>query len=244
MLGEAAGSVGVGVRRIQVPAGAWSTPAHEHGSEEEIFYVLSGRGVTWQREQTTEIGARDCIVYHAGGGAHSLHALEPLDVLAFGPRHRSPGVSFPRLGMSLVGRRAVESLARGARGRPDPVRPRGAGRPAGAPGRARAAAHDDRQRRRGAGPGGRAREGPGPQTGPRRRRGVEDDRHQAHRGRPGKDSSPQHCHSLEEELFVVLDGDGVLVLGDEETPGPRRARRRATRRAPGSPTCSAPATRG
>src|SRR5205823_5013050 len=81
----------------------------EHGSEEEIFYVLSGRGVTWQREQTAEVGAGDCIVYHAGGGAHSLHAIEPLDVLAFGPRHRAPGVSFPRLGMSLVGRRAVES---------------------------------------------------------------------------------------------------------------------------------------
>ena len=27
-----------------------------------------------------------------------------------------------------------------------------------------------------------------------------------------------HCHSVEEEIFVILDGDGVLVLGDEETP--------------------------
>jgi uncharacterized cupin superfamily protein len=35
---------------------------------------------------------------------------------------------------------------------------------------------------------------------------------------PGKLSVPLHCHSLEEELFVVLDGEGVLLLGDEETP--------------------------
>ena len=35
---------------------------------------------------------------------------------------------------------------------------------------------------------------------------------------PGKESAPAHCHSLEEEIFVILDGDGVLVLGEEETP--------------------------
>jgi uncharacterized cupin superfamily protein len=27
---------------------------------------------------------------------------------------------------------------------------------------------------------------------------------------------PPHCHSVEEELFVVLDGDGALLLGDDE----------------------------
>ncbi len=32
-LGEAAGSVGVGARRIELPTGGWSTPAHEHGRE-------------------------------------------------------------------------------------------------------------------------------------------------------------------------------------------------------------------
>src|SRR5205807_8720802 len=35
---------------------------------------------------------------------------------------------------------------------------------------------------------------------------------------PGKESAPQHCHTLEEELFVILDGDGVVVLGEEEFP--------------------------
>ena len=27
-----------------------------------------------------------------------------------------------------------------------------------------------------------------------------------------------HCHSAEEEVFVVLEGDGTLLLGDEEHP--------------------------
>ena len=34
----------------------------------------------------------------------------------------------------------------------------------------------------------------------------------------GKESAPQHCHSVEEEIFVILEGEGSLVLHDEETP--------------------------
>jgi uncharacterized cupin superfamily protein len=35
---------------------------------------------------------------------------------------------------------------------------------------------------------------------------------------PGALTYPPHCHSSEEELFVVLDGSGSLLLGDEEHP--------------------------
>jgi uncharacterized cupin superfamily protein len=218
MLGEAAGSVAVGVRRIQVPAGAWSTPAHEHGSEEEIFWVLEGRGVTWQRERTADIAAGDCIVYHAGGGAHSLHAIEPLDVLAFGPRHRVPGVSFPRLGMSLVGRRAVESAHGVLEGAPVQfVREAQAGPP-------------EIPDESGPRPTTIVNVGavPGREVARQRVAGLRRDLGVAAGSRttgikhievaPRKDSSPQHCHSLEEELFVVLEGDGALMLGDEPTP--------------------------
>lgn len=34
--------------------------------------------------------------------------------------------------------------------------------------------------------------------------------------RAGKLNCPPHCHSAEEELFVVLDGEGTCLLGDEE----------------------------
>ena len=36
--------------------------------------------------------------------------------------------------------------------------------------------------------------------------------------RPGMLSSLPHCHSSEEEVFVVLEGSGTLLLGDEEHP--------------------------
>lgn len=33
---------------------------------------------------------------------------------------------------------------------------------------------------------------------------------------PGKMGYPPHCHAAEEEIFVVLAGEGTLFLGDEE----------------------------
>jgi uncharacterized cupin superfamily protein len=35
---------------------------------------------------------------------------------------------------------------------------------------------------------------------------------------PGHLNCPPHCHSAEEEIFVVLDGDGWALLGDDEEP--------------------------
>ena len=65
---------------------------------------------------------------------------------------------------------------------------------------------------------------------------------------PGKLNAPPHCHSAEEEIFVVLDGDGHLLLWEEdgvaEHPVRARLRRRAGRQAPASPTRSAPASSG
>ncbi|HEY3207441.1 MAG TPA: cupin domain-containing protein, partial [Gaiellaceae bacterium] len=69
-LGRAAGSVTVGVKRVQVDPGARSTPLHMEGSEEEIFFVLDGSGLSWQDdgdgETTYEIRAGDCLVHLAG----------------------------------------------------------------------------------------------------------------------------------------------------------------------------------
>jgi uncharacterized cupin superfamily protein len=216
-LGEAAGSVAVGVRRIEVPAGSWSTPAHEHGREEEIFYVLGGRGLSWQKGRTAEVGAGDCIVYLPGRGAHTLCALEDLDVLAFGPRIADESPRFPRLGLSLVGRRAVESL----------------------PGRIDGASIQF-VREAELGPPEQAQE-PGERPGTivnvdavpaERIERARVERTRRNLGRaagsvttgiqhvevsPGKESVAQHCHSLEEEIFVILAGDGVLVLGEGET---------------------------
>jgi uncharacterized cupin superfamily protein len=217
-LGEAAGSFGVGVRRLELPAGGWSTPAHQHGREEEIFFVLSGGGLSWQDGKTFEIAAGDCIVYRAAEAAHTLHALEPLDVLAFGPRLDDESVGFPRLGLSLVGGRAVESVDGVAEGLPIQfVREAAAGppqlpaepspRPPTIVNLADVQA-DTIERPRVA----RTRRNLG------RAAGSVTTGLQHVEAAPGKLSAPQHCHSAEEEIFVVLDGEGELLLGAEEIP--------------------------
>ncbi len=217
-LGEGAGSVNVGLSRLQVADGGWSTPVHEHGREEEIFYVLAGRGLSYQDERAAEIGAGDCIVYLAGEGAHSLHGIEGLDVLAFGMRCEDEAPRFPRQGLSRVGNRAVETIDGSLDGEP---------------------VQWVREARLGA-PELPTEPGVRPPTivnvadvepiSLERPRVVRTRRHLSREAgsvqtglqhvevAPGKESTAQHCHSVEEELFVMLDGDGVLVLGDEELP--------------------------
>jgi uncharacterized cupin superfamily protein len=217
-LGDAAGCRRVGLQRIELPSGMWSTPAHEHGRSEEIFFVVAGAGISWQAGAAAAIRAGDCIVYHPRGGAHTLRADEPLDVLAFGTREHDESPAFPRLELSLIGARAVESLPYVFEGGPIQF----AGEAELGP------------------PEVSTEPGPRPQT------IVNLDAVEAHRVKrprvhrirrrisahagsrqaglqhvqvaPGMESSAQHCHSMEEELFVILHGDGVLVLDDAQTP--------------------------
>ncbi len=217
-VGEAADCVGVGVRRIEVANGGWSTPAHEHGRQEEIFYVLAGRGLSWQAGKASEIGAGDCIVYRPGQGAHSIHGLDGLDVLAFGQRGGDEAPRFPRLGASLLGSRWVESQDGAFDGfpiqfvkeselgppelpaQPDP-RPATIVNVGAVEGKTEDRPLVQRTRRNLGRAGGSVATGI-----------------QHVEVAPGKESGPQHCHSMEEEVFVVLGGNGVLVLGDEEIP--------------------------
>jgi uncharacterized cupin superfamily protein len=201
-LGREAGTRTVGLRRIEVAGGHFSTPAHDHGADEEIFFVLAGEGLLWEEGKTYEVRAGDCIVHRPLRGAHTLRAGEGgLDVLVFGERRDPHLTALPRIGMAWSFPRWV-ALAGGdppfaleaAAGPPEcpaplPERPRNVVALADAP---TVFGGAGRLLGRGAGAGVT---GLNHVTLP-----------------PGGQGASPHCHSEEEELFVVLDGDGTLRL--------------------------------
>jgi uncharacterized cupin superfamily protein len=201
-LGREAGSRTVGLRRIEVAEGHFSTPAHEHGADEEIFFVLAGEGLLWQDGETFAVGAGDCIAHRPKRGAHTLRGgAGGLDVLVFGQRRDASLTALPRAGIAWSFPRWVElgegdspfarEAAAGAPECPEPSaeRPRNVVAFADVP-----AVFDGRVRRVGKAAGAVA-------TGLNHALLSAEQR-----------GALAHCHSMEEELFVVLDGDGVLEL--------------------------------
>jgi uncharacterized cupin superfamily protein len=205
-LGRAAGTRGVGVRRMEVDPRRQSVCAHMHTAEEEIVFVLGGSGRSWQDGRTCPIEAGDCIVQLPDREAHTLVAGDDgLDVLVFGTRLVAELSYLPRTGRAHalglwfdvvgVGSRPAEAspLTMTETERPPNVVKLSDVIEAEADGAwaelARAA--------------GAVRTGLNWVRLPARRRGA-----------------PPHCHSAEEEIFVVLGGEGVLELWP--TPGAHR----------------------
>jgi uncharacterized cupin superfamily protein len=208
-LGHAAGSVGVGVQRIEVDAGKWSTPLHRQTGEEEIFYVLDGSGISLQDDEAYEVRTGDCLVHLARGKTHTLRAGDDgLDVLAFGTRNPTEIGHLPRAGVAWLGRtwvdvgqdphpweREVEA------GEPEVGEP--AERPVNIVNLEDAPSEF----------GGHVRalaEGAGSEL-----TGLNWVNLPA-----GEEGAPPHCHSADEEIFVVLEGEGTLELW----PGPQAGR--------------------
>ena len=208
----------VGLQRIRIDPGMWSTPLHLEASEEEIFYVLDGTGISVQWDGSQEaayaVGAGDCLVHLALEHAHTLQAApEGLDVLAFGERHYAANTFLPRAGVSWLGATWVLEGApddhpwkREAAAGPPEVgelaeRPARIVNAADVEPETRAGATVDRDVRDLAQAAGSIKTG-------LRLFGV----------RPGKLVNPPHCHTAEEEIFVVLEGEGTF----EVWPHPRR----------------------
>jgi uncharacterized cupin superfamily protein len=206
----------VGVKRIQVDPGKWSTPLHLEGAEEEIFYVLGGSGVSvqWDGERMLAYDVRegDCLVHLPLGDAHTLRAGdEGIDVLAFGQRSDAAGITWlPNAGVAWLG----ETWAQvGAEDDHPWTREAEAGPPEFAEISSRPSSIvnvDDVEvfERVMTTIGRRIRmlgEAAGSQrTGLRHCEVL-----------PGMLSMPPHCHALEEEIFVVLAGDGHVLLWEE-----------------------------
>jgi uncharacterized cupin superfamily protein len=212
-LGAEADSVQIGFRRIEIPPGKRPTPPHNHHAEEEIFYVLGGDGLSWQDGTTYEVGTGDCIVHLPRAHAHTLRAgPSGLDVVVLGERRPTELCVLPRTGHGWLGDSWVEAGAGdspwdrdAARGEPEfpPPSPR----PANI-----VNVHDVAPHRWGDGSCSAERRDLGQAAGSVAV-GLKHCRVE-----PGRLSAPPHCHSAEEELFLILDGSGTAIIGDEETP--------------------------
>jgi uncharacterized cupin superfamily protein len=205
-LGSAAGSVGVGLNRVEIPQGHMSTPVHVHRREEEIVYVLGGRGLLWQGGSTAELRPGDVAVFAVSGPAHTLiGGPGGLDVLVFGPRLSGEATFLPRSGVAWLSRRGVRVEER------DPFEIEAEqGLPDGEPGdRPPNVVNVDEVEGEYGGLWKRvAHEAGATRTG----------LNWAHLP-PHEEGAPPHAHSVEEELYVVLDGEGTLELWGRPRPG-------------------------
>jgi uncharacterized cupin superfamily protein len=208
-IGAAVGSSALGFRRAQITPGCRSTPAHTHSGEEEVFFVLAGSGLSWQDGRTHEVGAGDCLVHTVEGPAHTLIAgPDGLDVLAFSDRCVSEACFLPRAKVSWLGSSWVT-----AGDTPHPFAQEAAAgelempeQPSERPSSIvnlddvealEIAREECASVRRSV-----ATEAGAVRTALRHFTLA-----------PGKLGVPPHCHSGAEELFVVLEGDGVYLEG-------------------------------
>jgi uncharacterized cupin superfamily protein len=216
-LGRQAGSRTIGLRRIEIAEGHFSTPAHEHGADEEIFFVLAGEGLLWQDGATWALAAGDCIVHRPQRGVHTLRAgAGGLDVLVFGERRDAALTALPRAGVAWSFPRWVElgdgdrPFTREAAAGPPECPPLAAGRPPNVVALSDVPAIFDGRARRAGHAAGALATGLNHVVLP-----------------PDGQGASAHCHSQEEELFVVLDGEGVLELWPRGAATPEQQSLRA-----------------
>ena len=208
-LGAAAGASAVGVSRIDIEPGCRPGPVHQHGSEEEIFFVLAGSGLAWLDGGVHEIGVGDTIVCLASGPEHTLIAGDDgLSVLAYSENHAPPFTRLPRAGMIRHWDMWLEAspddpLEREAAAGPL-VLPEPTPRPS-----CIVALEDVEPEIMDHGRFVDSSRGLGRAAG------------SVHAGLnhavmdAGRWSSPPHWHGAEHELFVVLEGGGDLLLFDD-----------------------------
>lgn len=218
------GGAGATLSRYRIPPGARSMPQHVHVDEEELFFVLAGSGVSWQGGAAHEVRAGDLIAHLADGEPHTLLAsdAEPLEVLAYASGSPTQLTLLPRAGVAWVGSRWLPQDAP----HPFTAEPPAAELPPVAPRPSTIVALDGVEAKvQDRGPVHRTWRDLARAAGSR----LSGLRHVT--VAPGRRSSVRHCHSHDDELFVVLGGGGVLLLGDERhavRPGSIVARPPAT----------------
>ncbi|CAB4935199.1 unannotated protein [freshwater metagenome] len=205
-LAPAAGAPRLGLSRYEMGPGERAVPLHVHADEEEFFVVLRGSGLAIENDHAHAISAGDVLFYAAGDVAHTMVAGDDgLDVLAFGSGSDTHLVHLPRAGAMWLGTRWLPLDGPNPFKLEDAVGPLAIPEPG--PRSSSTLAIDDvpaRPRRRG--DVGQQARYIGLALGARRS-GLSETTVDA-----GMRSNPPHCHSSEDELFVVVGGDGQLEL--------------------------------
>ena len=201
-LGDAAGTVEVGLNRVRVAPRKLPTPPHSHGASEELYFILGGSGLAWQDGDVHEVRPGDCVIQTADHFEHTFVAgPDGLDYLVFGTRHPTEFGWLPRS-------RAIRIGWPWAEGRDDnpweieaTVPPLEVGDPAPRPTNIVNVAEVELETEGNQAwayltPDGTTNlAGLGWETLPARKMG-----------------SVPHCHSEEEEIFVILEGSATLHL--------------------------------
>jgi uncharacterized cupin superfamily protein len=202
------GGRGIGVNRVRVEPGRLPTPPHSHGRSEEIYFVLAGTGLLWQDEQVCEVRAGDTVVQLADGFEHTFRAgPDGLDYIVFGTRHPVEYGWLPRSRAVRLGYPWVEGRVDDPWEIEAEVGELEFAEPGERP--ANVVALEDV---------------PLDEYGDRELGGSAGSERSGLNWIPraaGKRGCPPHCHSLEAEAFVVLEGNGTLELlpvqaGDRE----------------------------
>jgi uncharacterized cupin superfamily protein len=205
-LSGAVGAVRLGVSRYEVPAGKAASP--QHAEDEEVFYVLSGSGWSLEDDRCHAIAPGDVVYYSAYEPAHTVVAGEDgLSFIAFGTSDPPRGiVRFPRLGKV----KAFDHLLSGdqthqweleAKLERIAVKDQPDARP-----KTIVSAADVDARKYGGGSARWFRPALG-------MHGISLTEAELP---AGAEAAPPHVHSMEEELFVVLEGGGVVTVGEDE----------------------------
>ena len=207
-LAAAAGARGVGVNRVRVEPKMLSTPPHSHRASEELFFVLGGSGLAWQDGAAYEVRAGDCVVHVANRFEHTMRAgPDGLEYLVYGNNHPTEIAWLPRsravrLGWPWVEGRDDDPWDAEANVEPLELDVR-TERPANIVHLDDAPTEEKE--------GGFVLKALADACG-----SVQTGLHWV-RLPPGRLGAPVHCHSEEEEIFVILEGDGTLELWPSPT---------------------------
>lgn len=212
-LGTAAGARDIGLSRYRIPAGRRAFPLHQHLDEEELFYVVAGDGVLVERDgdvdRATRVGPGDCLVHPERGRPHTLFAsTTDLEVLVFASGGATHLTYLPRVGATFASGLPLDG-GPSAFDREDAAGPLEVPEPRPRPPHVVALA--DAEHVREDEPGYRGDEHKLSHGAGARRSGL---RHVVLEA--GELSCPPHWHTGEEECFLVLDGHGEALLGDDE----------------------------